>query len=409
MSTVVKSCWQPFQCGLNPSGNAQTLLRIFTRRLVGSSKPSWQIPVQRQIHHTTSRGPPAISTFLIVGKHCQPFHRPFHHSSFRLARRSSQIRNAGVDEAKICSREVKEIFNLPQRRIDIIFGKRLSQDEGNELLSELQMHRLRGTPDAKVDFGPDAVASGLHYLRARYPMDEDAAIIARVDKELDHQFRAPQTEVDYSPYGQSKIMGIREENEKRFDREEKRRQANEEKERLTAPASNGSRELVATPRTLGNLARGKERTGEVAEWVKEYRRNATQTEMPTMSTFARLFPSGIFTAAVVLLSLWLAQNYIPPGQRARMFPDTPPAAATLLGLVAINLAVFILWRLPPMWAFMNQYFIVVPLRPRAASMFLAEISHQQVMHLVVNMGMIWFVGGRRKPTSTLRNERASLT
>lgn len=394
MSTVVGSIWQPFQFGLHPWGNAQTLLRIFTRRLVCSSKPSWQTPIQRQIHRTTSRELRATSAFLNLGRHFQPFH----HSSFHLARRSSQTRDARGDEAENPSNDVKEAFNLPQRRINIIFGKRLSQDEGNELLSELQMHRLRGTPDAKVDFGPDAIASGLHYLRTRYPMDEDAAIIARVDKELDHQFRAPQTNVDYSPYGQSKIMRIREENEKRFEREEKRRKANEEKERLTAPASNGSRELVAAPRTVRNLARGKERTGEEAEWVKEYRRKATQTEMPTISTFARLFPSGVFTAGVVLLSLWLAQNYIPPGQRARMFPDTPPAAATLLGLVAINLAVFTLWRLPPMWAFMNKYFIVVPLRPRPASMFLAEISHQEVMHLVVNMGLIWFVGGRRKPT-----------
>ena len=406
---MVKSFLQPFQFGLHPSENAQTLLRIFTRGLIRSGKPFWQTSVHRQIHHTTSHKPPVTSAILTLGKHPQRFHRSFHPSPFHLPRRPSQPRNTGGDEAKIPSNNVKEIFNLPQRRINIIFGNGLSQDDGNELLSELQKHRLRGTPDTKVDFGPDAIASGLQYLRARYPMDEDAAIIARVDKEMDHQFRAPQTDVDYSPSGQSRIMRIREENEKRFDREEKRRKADEEKERLTLPASNGSRELVATPRTFGNLAHGKERTGEEPEWVKEYRRQGTQTEIPPISTFARLFPSGLFTAGVVLLSLWLAQNYIPPGQRARMFPDTPPAAATLLGLVAINVAVFMLWRTPPMWAFMNKYFIVVPLQPRAASMFLAEFSHQQVPHFVFNMSLIWFVGGRRKPTLSPILDRASLT
>lgn len=409
MSTVVKSYWKPLQSGLHPSRNAQTLLRICASNLVRSSKPSWQTPVQSQIRRTTSRKPQATSAFLLPGQHPQCFHRAFHHSPFHLARRSSQARNAGGDEAKNLSNNVKETFALPQRRINIIFRKRLSQDDGNELLSELQKHRLRGTPDAMVDSGPDAVASGLQYLRARYPMDEDAAIIARVDQELDHQFRAPQTNVDYSPHGQSKIMRIREENEQRFDREEKRRKAEEENEKLTSPASVGSRELVAAPRTFRNLAHGKERTGEEAEWAKEYRRKATMTEVATMSTFARLFPSGVFTVGVVLLSLWLAQDYIPPGQRARIFPDTPPAAATLLGLVATNFAVFVLWRWPPMWSFMNKYFIIVPLRPRAVSMFLAEFSHQQVPHLMINMAVMWFVGARRKPAASLIIERASLT
>lgn len=74
--------------------------------------------------------------------------------------------------------------------INAIFGKgRLSADVGNRALAVLQGRRVAGTLD--LDLPADVTRSvhqssldtGLEWLRANYPLDEDAAIYARFERE----------------------------------------------------------------------------------------------------------------------------------------------------------------------------------------------------------------------------------
>ncbi|KAL9130591.1 MAG: hypothetical protein Q9217_001251 [Psora testacea] len=261
----------------------------------------------------------------------------------------------------------------------------MTQKDGNCLLKKLQEHRHQGTLDAKIDYPEKSIAAGLQHLRSRYPMDEDAAISARVDRELENEFRLPQTNTEKSPYAHSGLEQIRRENKERHEREKASL-----KEQATQNRP-GSTTVVTRPRTLRNLV---QRSEEEPEWVRRYREKAQSTEMPQISTLARLFPTGVFAATIVVLSLLFAQNYTPASQQARMFPETPPAAATLMAILGINVSVFLLWRIPQMWAFMNKYFISVPLQPRPAQMLFTAFSHQELTHLLVNMIPMWFIGVR---------------
>lgn len=78
-------------------------------------------------------------------------------------------------------------------------------------------------------------------------------------------------------------------------------------------------------------------------------------------------------------------------------PNVPPAAATAMGLIGANVAVFVLWRaVPPAWKFLNKFFISVPLYPYALSTLGSVFSHQSLRHLGANMFILWFVGTRCK-------------
>lgn len=97
-----------------------------------------------------------------------------------------------------------------------------------------------------------------------------------------------------------------------------------------------------------------------------------------------------------------------------MWRDIPPAAATVLAIIGLNLSVFTLWKFwPPAWRMLNKYFISVPIYPHALSVVGSVFSHQQVKHLATNMVILWFIGTRRKfITSTpfpVSRARAKLT
>ena len=283
------------------------------------------------------------------------------------------------------SRSRNTTTSLSRNQFISLFGNSMTRQDGKHLLATLQDHRCKGTLDAKIDFPEKSIAAGLRYLRARYPVDEDAAINARVDKELENEFRLPQANTEQSPYAHSSLEKIRKENQERNERE----MASREKQDI--PNSSKGTAVATKPRTLRNLV---QRSNEVPDWVQKYRVKAQSTEMPEISTLARLFPTGVFTVSIVILSVLFALNYTPPSQQARMFPETPPAAATLLAILGINISVFVLWRIPQMWAFMNKYFICLPLQPRPAQMLFTGFSHQEIPHLVVNMVPMWFVGVR---------------
>ena len=53
---------------------------------------------------------------------------------------------------------------------------------------------------------------------------------------------------------------------------------------------------------------------------------------------------------------------------------------------------FLIWRLPFAYRFMNKYFLAVPSYPFAFSMIGNTFSHQRPLHLATNMVVLWLVG-----------------
>lgn len=111
----------------------------------------------------------------------------------------------------------------------------------------------------------------------------------------------------------------------------------------------------------------------------------------------RILPSLGITVLAIGLCYYFAETYQAPKQQQRLWPEVPPAPATVIALIGANVAVFALWRIfPPVWRFLNRYFINVPMYPYAMSMVGSVFSHQQLRHLTTNMVILWFIGTRRE-------------
>lgn len=110
------------------------------------------------------------------------------------------------------------------------------------------------------------------------------------------------------------------------------------------------------------------------------------------SAFSRLFPSTLFTAVFLYACYIFASNYEPPPTSARLFASVPPAVATFLLLFNLNALVFILWKQPAAWKFLNRYFMLSAGHPRVFSLLGNIFSHQYLKHLLSNMAILYFVG-----------------
>ena len=98
---------------------------------------------------------------------------------------------------------------------------------------------------------------------------------------------------------------------------------------------------------------------------------------------------------MILLCVTFSENYTFPPRSARLWPDVPPAAATIMGIIGVNAMVFLAWKVPPLWRTLNKYFISVPGYPFALATIGNVFSHQQFFHLAMNMAVLWVVGTRR--------------
>ena len=291
--------------------------------------------------------------------------------------------------------------HLSKAQIAEIFGPGIDPGLGTKLLYTLQKQRISGTLDNEINeegINGVLIARGLSWLRKNYFVDEDAAIIKRIEKEekkLEEQFIAdaerfkiykPQARADEEGvYGRSQLEAMRKENEQN---EALRKQA--EEVRNTSPDS----AVIQRPSERAALSR---RT-ESAEWVKKYRERAQLSKLlepEEMSKTRRLLPASIFTLCMIGLCVLFSQNYEAPPRAARIFPNTPPAAVTILTIIHLNIAAFLMWRLPPLWRFMNKYFLIIPATPRASSLLGNTFSHQNPSHLITNMIFLWFIGTRR--------------
>ncbi|BDD55052.1 hypothetical protein MPDQ_006883 [Monascus purpureus] len=315
--------------------------------------------------------------------------------------------------------------------IRTIFGRRkVSGALGNRILSVLHGRRLSGTLD--LDLPADITSTvpqstldaGLKWLRTNYPIDEDAAILARIEREeLEEEqrlirraeelglykpqsgsFGAERSEED-GVWGKSILKNIRRRNEARLLAEEEQRRKEwlegEQRERealqrqiqqnTSLQKFEGSAVVDARPR-----ADPKERP--VLAWAQKHYLRAMDNDyskLSEMTTSRRLVPALIVTLITLGLCYIYAESYQPPQRSDRMWPNVYPAAATAIAMIGINVGICILWKCwPPSWRMLNRYFISVPVYPHPLSLVGSIFSHQTFKHLAVNMTMLWFIGTR---------------
>ncbi|TVY40283.1 Rhomboid protein, mitochondrial [Lachnellula subtilissima] len=291
-----------------------------------------------------------------------------------------------------------------------IFGKGVDAKTANQILRVLHGLRVSGTledPDSarlKAPFEGLLVKRGLSWLRKNVPVDEVMNAGLRAEQELEAMnletvqdsikiglWRPNSREIGEgeSPYGRSSLDKIREDEAKRLDEmerklEEKRKSQADEIRQNTGTLQIGSASHVELRRPGENKK------------LKYYleRAEILPDTPPEMSIFHRLFPSGLVVLGTLIGAYVFTQVYTPPAPSARLWPDVPPSAATVAGIILINIGIFALWRFPPAFRFLNMHFILVPGYPFASSIIGNVFSHMALSHLAMNMGILWFVGTR---------------
>ncbi|KAG9560190.1 rhomboid-domain-containing protein, partial [Aureobasidium melanogenum] len=307
----------------------------------------------------------------------------------------------------------------------------------------MHYRRLSGSLiDIGVDFpresgiSPEMATKALEYIRTLDPaFDENEAGAAWAESEImkvEQQYmaraerlgiykRTDDSQADDSQpsasssniYGESALDQLRKANKARWmeeDRKKEEAKKQQEAERvaaLKAEAKDNNPEVetkeesgkIFSPFDEIALAQPTQKAWlepvERKPWVKYYEEQATiikDNKIPNLSTFRRLGPSALVLLAVLAGCWMLEETYNPPPRSARMFPDVPPAIATLGAITAINLAVFVAWRIPPLWRTMNKTFQVTAAYPFAIGTLGAQFSHQSFRHLFVNMVMLWPFG-----------------
>jgi rhomboid-like protein len=305
--------------------------------------------------------------------------------------------------------------SLPNAELAKIYGKKIPKQLGNELLQILQKQRVTGTLDYDVELhgaNDNLIASGLSWLRKNYPLDEDAAIIKRIEREERSQeaeliargerlglYKPQQNTKDGNVYGESQIENLRKENEAKWEAERKAK-ADREKAEAEAAVARGGKPggLVKSPKSRAILEKQKKDR----EWVQHYYEKAKLSkhtsldQLQKMSKTERLLPSAVFVAVIVAGALFCAAIYKPPPSAARIFSDTPPAIATVTAMMALNTLAWLAWKQPRFWLFMNRYFLMSVATPHPFSLLGNVFSHMSVRHLAMNMVMMWFIGTQRK-------------
>ncbi|KAL2165616.1 hypothetical protein VTG60DRAFT_4237 [Thermothelomyces hinnuleus] len=307
--------------------------------------------------------------------------------------------------------------DLTDEEVYAIFGRLLSTVAANKLLRILHGRRVAGTlddPTVRINtkvFPIEQQKKALAYLRRYVPVDEVANAGLRAEDELAALERrsAPEKEKETAdepgsasklplykktePKKKENVYGrgaldeisayLKAKREEQVKREEEERKKREEEERY---GKAGPLEVA-----------GKEqKTRQLSPKMQEYmiRGQSDLKEPPEMKMRQRLLPSAAFVVALVGLCLAYAEFYRPAKRADRFFPDIPPAAATVGTLILANLLGWALWKIPPIWGFLNRYFIIVAATPRPATMVSAMFSHQSLVHLLQNMFILWFLGVR---------------
>ncbi|KAL9613416.1 MAG: hypothetical protein Q9167_002064 [Letrouitia subvulpina] len=292
-------------------------------------------------------------------------------------------RKAGVSDKRESEPQyVKKTFS--QAEINSAFGLGMDFAKGNRVLNLVQQQRVSGTIDEGVPGSRRAGKIALAWLRRKYPVDEDAAILARFDKEEIRTYVPQEKPEEVGLYGPSNFDRIKAENEAKraqWEKEEQERERQRAEELARNPPRSRSR-AIDRPRAMAPA------------WVQEYRKKAEKNieKVPEMTMLQRLGPATVALAIFTALAVLFAQNYTPPSQAARIWPSLSPAQATISACVGINVLIFLAWRLPPLWITMNTHFLIVPALPRVSSLLGSIFSHQNFVHLLGNVVALSIVG-----------------
>ncbi|KAK2787004.1 hypothetical protein FQN52_007446 [Onygenales sp. PD_12] len=321
--------------------------------------------------------------------------------------------------------------DLTTNEVSRIFGgkKQLNAPLINRMLRILQERRVTGRidvelpADVKVALSEDTITTGLNWLRKRYPMDEDAAILKRFEREeieeeqrlirrgLELGLYKPQSgkfdkpiEKEGDVYGKSVLQEVRESNEARAKVEVEKRnrewlegEAKDRKVLQRQLQKNTDLQKYKDSAVIEAQPRADPTQRPFLAWLQQKHIEATARDWDTskLTKTRRILPSLALTLLTMALCYAFAQYYTPPARQERLLPNTPPAAATILGIIGANVLIFAMWKAcPPAWRMMNKYFISVPMYPYAASIAGSIFSHQRISHLAGNMLILWFIGTR---------------
>lgn len=302
-----------------------------------------------------------------------------------------------------------------------MFGPHLTAQEANDLLRIIHGRRVAGTlgdPGLQINtaqYKSEDKIKALLYLRKHIPVDEVAMAGLRAEDELKAieaaeqengeeqdsegmqsdgestpiqrpSGRIPDLIKKYdSPYGEGHFDRIRKANIAKREAEEKRL----EEERL-------KREADEAIGLSGPLSTERAKPREVSPWRQQHAERATSDLQapPDISAWQRLRPAAIMAVFICVAAAAFAVNYQPPRREWRLFPDIPPAAATCMGLIIANLAIWALWKAPPAWRYLNKYFLIIAATPRPFQLLGAIFSHQELGHMSMNLVGLWFFGTR---------------
>ncbi|EHY54117.1 hypothetical protein ABEF92_008249 [Exophiala dermatitidis] len=313
---------------------------------------------------------------------------------------------------------------LTSREVIDIFGPRAPPVPfANRLLRVLHGRRHDGTLDlplpedvqSELHKYPHAFDDGLHWLRQTYPIDEDAAIMARIEREehaseLDSPaeliqrgqdlglYKGPQSgyyhqklsDKEGDVFGVSELDRLRLENEAAARREEEEIQAQVDK-RMAQIQAERTQSLAQRPEQGLEAAEEFRPPNSFEKWVLKAQNRAQSKltlespEVTQKTLFQRLFPSFLLVSVLCGASYLYSQYWTRPRHADRFFPDVSLSVATIGTLVALNVAIFAAWRMPPLWNSLNKYFIIAPAYPYAFSMLGSLFSHQKFTHLLANM------------------------
>ncbi|OHE93661.1 rhomboid family protein [Colletotrichum orchidophilum] len=307
----------------------------------------------------------------------------------------------------------EEAKDLSSSEVRAVFGSSLKPAAANRLLRIMHGRRVAGTledPAFAINttaFTSQQCDAALAYLREKIPVDEvlNAGLraedeLAALEKELAESVDEDTSSSSTTAAAGPKTPSLRKENSLKpdpvygysaFDAIRARNQAKaaEEEKRLIEEAE--AKGIEYNPGTLSIPIKRPPMTPRMQKWTEEG--SASDLAAPPPLTLAeRILPS----AAVVLLLVGLlsafAAVYTPPRNADRLFPEVSPSTATVGALIGLNVLVACAWRVPPLWRFLNRYFVLVHGMPRAVTMITANFSHSSFGHLATNMVGLWFMG-----------------
>ncbi|KAJ5297949.1 hypothetical protein N7508_008198 [Penicillium antarcticum] len=267
------------------------------------------------------------------------------------------------------------------------------------------------------------IDTALDWLRREYPVDEDAAIMVRIEREEREEeeklirraeklgLYKPQSGSydaelgdEGSPYGRSVLKEGREQNEKRLLAEQERKRQEwldgekEEQERLKRQfGENTSLQQYQEAALTEARPRADPAQRPYLAWVQKHHIAGTHEtpEEVNITTAQRLFAPILFTIVTLGLCYAFTQYYEFPARKDRFMPDVPPAVATVGAIIGANLAVTLLWKyVPPSWRLLNRYFVIVPFYPSSLGIIGSVFSHQTWRHLGTNMMVLALMGTR---------------